>query len=65
MTDRVHSLTVVLAHDQRVDDVRKTVAAIEQIRGVISVTGNVADVESHVAEMRVRNEWREKLTKLL
>lgn len=57
MTDRFHSLTVVLVADMRDDDATPIIEAIAQLRGVLSVEGNVANsLESHVAEQRVRRE---------
>jgi hypothetical protein len=54
MTDRIHSLTLVLDHDMRDDDVESLVNACRHFRGVISVTPNVSDPDVHVAEMRCR-----------
>lgn len=54
MSDRYHSLTVVLEHDVRDDDCEVLMAAIRQLRGVASVTGHVADFDSHMAEERAR-----------
>lgn len=56
MTDRVNSLTVVLETDTRVDDAQALIQAIRQMRGVIAVSGNVADLSDYVAHQRVRNE---------
>lgn len=61
MTDRVHSLTVVLKEDTRVDDVESISNAIRMVRGVISVEGNVADSTSYMAEERARQELGRKL----
>lgn len=62
MTDLISSITVVLESDTRDDDVEATLQAIRQIKGVLTVTGNVQDsLTSHVAEMRVRNEIGAKL----
>lgn len=65
MTDRVHSLVVVLAHDQRTDDVESLVQAIRQLRGVISVKPVVSDIASHMAEQRAIHELGEKIWKVL
>ena len=65
MTDRLNSLTVVLDHDYRDDDAESLILAIMQFRGVLSVKGNVADIVSHTAEMRVKTELRTALFKLL
>jgi hypothetical protein len=65
MTDRIHSITLTLAHDMRIDDAGALIAAAHQFRGVINVTPNVADVSSHVAQQRALNELRDKLWNVL
>ena len=65
MTDRVHSLTVVLDHDIRVDDVEKLTDAIRQLRSVLSVTGEVSDLTSHMAEERARHDLGQKLIRIV
>ena len=42
MTDRFHSLTVVLEREIRDDDAEPIIAAIKMIKGVAEVTGEVA-----------------------
>ena len=44
MTDRYNALTVVMEKDMRDDDAEALIAAIRQLRGVLSVSGNVADL---------------------
>lgn len=65
MTDRVNSLIVVLEDDVREDDVENWVQAIKMLRGVVSVTKNVSDLESHIAEERARHALTSKLWKVL
>ena len=65
MTDRYNALTVVLDRDIRDDDAECILNAIRMIKGVRSVTGNVADMESHIAEQRVRHELEQKLMSVL
>lgn len=65
MTDRYHTLTVVLEHDMRDDDCASTIAAIKHIRGVASVTGVVADGDSWMAETRAKIDLRRKLFEVL
>ena len=65
MTDRLNALTVVLDGNIRTDDAEALIAAIGQLRGVLSVTGNVADIDSHVAEQRVRHALEQKLFEVL
>lgn len=57
----MHSLTVVLDRDIRVDDVEPIIHAIEQIRGMIAVKGNVADSSDFIAQSRARDELIKKL----
>ena len=55
MTDRYHTLTVVLTEDTRDDACKPLIDAILMLRGVLSVTGQVADTASHMAEERARH----------
>ena len=65
MTDRINSLAVVLESDMRADDAEELMSAIRQLRGVISVSGNVSDVASHIAQERARRELADKLWDVL
>ena len=65
MSDRFHSLTVVLEKDMRDDDAKSLIQAIKQLRGVINVTGNVANIESHMAEERARHELSKQILDIL
>ena len=65
MTDRINALIVVLEHDTRDDDMEATIAAIEQLRGVIKVSANVVGPDSYVAEQRVRYEFGRKMFEFL
>lgn len=64
MTPRVHTITVVLEHDTRVDDVQALLDAIRCLRGVASVDTVVADLPSHFAEVRVRQAVAARLRQL-
>ncbi len=61
MTDRYHTLTVVLERDTRDDDCKALMEAITRFRGVLSVEGNVADPVSLMAEERARHDLGQKL----
>lgn len=61
MTDRIHSLTVVLERDLRDDDVAGLIDAIKHFRCVVEVTPHVADGVTHMAVMRAKAEMRNKL----
>lgn len=65
MTDRIHSITIVLEEDTRVDDAESLLNAVKMMKGVVSAEGNVADCVSYVAETRVRSEIGRKLFKVL
>lgn len=61
MTDRAHSLTVVLQRDMRLDDIEDTMNAIRCLRNVAEVSPIVADVVSHMATIRAKQELFEQL----
>jgi len=61
MTDRYHTLTVVLAEDTSDDDCKPLIDAILMLKGVVSVTGAVSDLNSYMAEERARLAIGEKL----
>lgn len=65
MTDRFHSLTVVLGHDMREDDAESLMDAIRHMKGVIRVAGDVTSSDEYVAEMRVKTELSMKLWDVL
>lgn len=65
MTERFNALTVVLEEDLRADDAEALIAAIGQLRGVLSVSGNVADITTHTAQERARHELGQKLLAVL
>ena len=57
MTDRIHSLTVVLEKNMREDDVESTVNAISMVRNVLEVTPEVANVGMYTSEARAHHNW--------
>lgn len=61
MTDRIHSITVVLTEDTRDDDVKPLIDAILMLKGVCSVSTHVSDFNSHMAEQRARMQIGEQL----
>ena len=65
MSDAINSLTVVLERDMRDEDVDALIAAIKQLRGVASVSGNVVDINAHVAETRAKQEIYLKLLRVV
>ncbi|MDU8351004.1 hypothetical protein RYA05_03735 [Pseudomonas syringae pv. actinidiae] len=65
MTDRFHSLTVVLDDNYRKDDLEALMSAISQLRGVAAVSGIVADPMSHMAETRAKSAIKQRLWEAL
>lgn len=65
MTDRIHSLTVVLDHNIRSDDIEPIIEAIKLLRCVQEVVPHVADHTAYMAESRAKQMWVEALWKFL
>ncbi len=65
MTDRHRGYIVTLEENTREDDAEVTVSAIEQLRGVASVTPVVASAEGHMAREQARHELTRKVFKAL
>lgn len=65
MTDRYYTLTVVLEKDTRDDDCEKIISAIQMVKGVLKVMGNVSNPETWFAEERARHELSMKLWDVL
>lgn len=56
MTDRHAGYVIALEKDIRCDDAEETIAAIKQIRGVLSVEPVIGDPGTQIGEMRARGE---------
>jgi hypothetical protein len=66
MTDRIHSVTLILSSDRRIDDAQALIDACKMFRGVQEVVPNVRDLsEAMVAESRIKDELRRKLLEVL
>lgn len=65
MTDRLSGVIVTFKRDIRVDDAEATIAALKQIRGVLSVKPVVSDLSMHIAEQRAREELGQQIWKVL
>jgi hypothetical protein len=65
MTDRHAGYVVVLNTDRREDDSEATLAAIRQIKGVLSVRPVEATYEVHIAEERADQVWRDRVLDML
>lgn len=64
MTDRHAGYIVVLERDLREDDAQATIAALQQIKGVLNVTPVVSDPELAIATIRAREEFLDRLYEL-
>ena len=58
MTDRIHSITLVLENDLRIDDAEQLLNACRLLRNVVTVLPNVSDVASQCAYARASMELR-------
>lgn len=70
MTDRYNSFIVVMAEDRRDDDAKATIAALKQIKGVISVKPVLggdysAQAEAHRVKTEIADDLIIMATKLL
>lgn len=65
MSDRVNSITIVLEKDIRDDDAQPLIDAIKQFKGVVSVSPNITNPDTHVALMRERARINEKLIEII
>ena len=61
MTDRVHSITLVLDKDIREDDVEPLLTACAMLKCVIKVKTNVSNPTSLMAEARARHDLQVKV----
>lgn len=65
MTERYNALIVTLDDDYRSDDAIQVINAIKQLKGVISVRGNVSDMTAHIAQNRALTDIKAKLFNVL
>jgi hypothetical protein len=65
MTDRHNGYIVTLEQNIREDDAESTIAALRQIKGVLSVQPVVADLTFAMAEDRARHEIASKVLEVL
>jgi hypothetical protein len=65
MTDRYNKLVVVLDENLRDDDAEPLMNAIRQMKGVLSVEGNVVTPTDHVATVRVKHELAQKVLEFI
>lgn len=65
MSDRINTITVVLAEDTRDDDCESILTAIRMVKGVLRATPNVSKPSDYMAEERAKHELRKKLRDVL
>ena len=65
MTDRYNALVVVLDQDIRSDDAETIINAIKALKHVVSVKGNVSDINSHTAEAIAKHKLQHKIFEVL
>ncbi len=61
MTDRIHSITITLKDDTRIDDAEALFTALRMIKGVMDVTPNVSEITDHIAYTRARRDLESRL----
>lgn len=61
MTDRYNAVVVAFDRDIREDDAEAVINAIRMLKGVLTVTPNVSDLNTHVAEARAKHELAAKI----
>ena len=65
MSDHTTVLTVVLDKDYRVDDAKSIIEAISMIKGVLTASATVSNVDTYVAYSRARLDLENKLWSVL
>lgn len=65
MADLVKGLTVVLERDIRDDDAQAIISAIQQIRGVASVTPHITTGEDYFVARRTKLKIAERFTEVI
>ena len=65
MTDRYNAVVVTFDREIREDDAEHLINAIRMLKGVVDVTPNVSDINSHIAESKVKRELADKLYSIL
>ena len=64
-TERFAGFVVVLKKDTKEEDAAATIAAIEQLRGVLTVHPVKGDTSLQIAEIRIKIEMKKKITDAL
>lgn len=65
MSDHYNGFIVTLEHDLKAEDAEATIAAIRQLRGVISVRPEVANPGNFMVGEQIRHSIRMKLLEVL
>lgn len=65
MSDKYHSLTVVLKNDMNDEDAAGLMKAILYLKGVENVSGNVVNVSDYIAQSRAQMELGQKIIEVI
>ena len=65
MSDKVESLTVVLEKPVSEQEAACLTAAIQMLKGVLSVKTHVSDISTYIAETRAKNDIAMKIVGIL
>jgi hypothetical protein len=65
MTDHHTAYIITLDKDIKEDDAEILMSALMMIKGVISVSPVISDIQSHVAEQRANLKLKDKLINLI
>jgi len=64
MTDRIHSITVVLEKDIRSENAEVIINAITMIKGVLTATPHIVDPVAYMTKARVKSDLLHKIIDL-
>lgn len=65
MTDRIKGFVVTLEKDLREDDAEATLTALRQIKGVLAVEPQLANIEDQLNRTRIRYELGKNILELI
>jgi hypothetical protein len=65
VTDRIKGFVVTLEKDLREDDAEATLTALRQIKGVLAVEPQLANIEDQLNRTRIRYELGKNILELI
>lgn len=65
MSDRIHTLSVVLKKNMRDDDAKCIIDAILLLKGVVKVGANISNPAHYAATEQAKHEIRMKLLEII